>query len=60
LVPVLGALVCSGLIYARVSSSDTGMEGLPAPAIAGLLVVGISALYFVVRPASKSLESAES
>jgi len=60
LVPVLGAFVCSGLIYARVSSSDTGMEGLPAPAIAGLLVVGISALYFVVRPASKSLESAES
>lgn len=46
-VPVLGALVCAGLIYARLFHSSAGLR---APLIALAMLAGISALYFIVRP----------
>jgi amino acid transporter len=46
-VPALGALVCGGLIYARLSHADAGLK---APLIAAAMIAGISVLYLVVRP----------
>ena len=45
IVPVLGLLVCLLLIGVRVASADW-----QAPALAGALIAGILALYFVMRP----------
>lgn len=44
-VPALGALVCAGLIAVRVTTGDWR-----APALAGVLLLGALALYFVMRP----------
>lgn len=44
-VPFLGMLVCAGLILVRLTSSDW-----VAPALAGLLLAGILAIYAVMRP----------
>lgn len=50
IIPALGAVVCAALIYARVRTPAASSDGLPAPTIAGLLVLAISALYFTLRP----------
>lgn len=44
-VPVLGMIVCAGLILVRLASSDW-----VAPAIAGGLLAGILVIYAVLRP----------
>jgi amino acid transporter len=46
-VPVLGSLVCLGLIYSRLTDPSAGAK---APIIALVLLTGISILYFVMRP----------
>jgi amino acid transporter len=43
LIPALGAVVCSSLIAVRIASGDWG-----AVAIAGLMLIGIVGLYFLV------------
>jgi amino acid transporter len=43
--PVLGALVCAGLVIVRVSTGDW-----QAPALAGALLLGILLVYAVLRP----------
>jgi amino acid transporter len=43
--PVLGALVCAGLVIVRVSTGDW-----QAPALAGALLLGILLAYAVLRP----------
>ena len=52
IVPLLGALVCVGLIAARVIRviTDPGESAMPL-VIAGLLLVGIGMLYVARRPA---------
>lgn len=47
IVPVLGALVCAGLIYARLFHSSVGSN---APLISLGMLALIAALYFVMRP----------
>jgi amino acid transporter len=44
-VPALGALVCLGLVVVRVSTGDWR-----APALAGGLLLGVLAIYVVLRP----------
>lgn len=44
IVPVLGAIVCGGLISSRVASGD-----LRAPLIAGAILILISGLFFLTR-----------
>ena len=44
IVPVLGFLVCAGLIVSRL----VGSAGMRAPLIAALLIVAISVLYFLI------------
>ncbi|HZH51326.1 MAG TPA: amino acid permease [Microvirga sp.] len=44
-VPVLGVLVCAGLVIVRVGTGDWR-----APALAGALLIGILAIYAVLRP----------
>jgi APA family basic amino acid/polyamine antiporter len=46
-VPVLGALVCLGLIYARLSDPAADPR---APRIALAMLAGITVLYFAMRP----------
>lgn len=46
-VPVLGALVCSALIVARVADPAADPK---APVIAAVILAVLSALFFVVRP----------
>ena len=43
-VPALGAVVCVVMFGARVGAGDWR-----APVIAGVLLVGVAALYFVLR-----------
>lgn len=47
--PALGALVCAGLVIVRVATGDWR-----APALAGALLVGILALYALMRPKAGS------
>jgi len=51
-VPLLGALVCLALVAVRVATGDWR-----APALAGGLVLGILAIYALVRPKPISQES---
>jgi amino acid transporter len=46
-VPVLGVLINATLIFARLSAPGAGTR---APAIAGIIVACITALFFVIRP----------
>jgi hypothetical protein len=46
-VPALGILVNAALIVARVTEAE---QGYRAPAIAGLVVLGVTMLYFLARP----------
>jgi basic amino acid/polyamine antiporter, APA family len=62
IVPALGIVVNLTLVGAKLmealrisrapadAAAPAGAIGLPAPAIAGFLVLGISILYFIVRP----------
>jgi basic amino acid/polyamine antiporter, APA family len=50
IVPVLGVLVCAGLIVGRLSAA--GMD-FRAPLIAGILVTGIALFYFILKPKEK-------
>ncbi|MDE0007046.1 MAG: amino acid transporter, partial [Gammaproteobacteria bacterium] len=43
-VPALGAVVCVAMFGARVGAGDWR-----APAIAGVLLLGVAALYFLLR-----------
>lgn len=45
ILPILGALVCAGLVIVRVTTGDWR-----APALAGALLAGIFVLYGLVRP----------
>jgi amino acid transporter len=47
LVPVLGVLINSALITARLAERDAGFR---APSIAGLILFAIAGLYFALRP----------
>lgn len=47
IVPVLGCVVCAVLIYSRLIDSAAGGR---APLIAAVIIAGIAALYFVMRP----------
>jgi APA family basic amino acid/polyamine antiporter len=47
IVPVLGTLVCAGLIYARLFHSTAGLQ---APLISLVMLAGIAVLYFITRP----------
>jgi len=47
IVPVLGCVVCAVLIYSRLIDPAAGAR---APLIAAVIVAGIAALYFVMRP----------
>ncbi|HEY5792587.1 MAG TPA: amino acid permease [Chthoniobacterales bacterium] len=51
-VPVLGALVCLGLVATRVFGTAGGVE---AVRIAGVMLAGIVILYFVVRPKAEAM-----
>jgi hypothetical protein len=46
-VPVLGVLVCGGLIVARLTAAGADQR---APLIAAVLVVVISVFYFILKP----------
>ncbi len=48
ILPVLGAIVCAGLVIVRIATGDWR-----APAIAGALLLGIVVLYAVYRPGAK-------
>jgi amino acid transporter len=54
IVPLLGIVVNLVLIVGRLTSSEGGLR---APAIAGLIVLGITILYFVFRPKNITEES---
>ena len=59
-VPLLGILVNATLIVAKLV---TGEGGLRAPTIAGAIVLAVTILYFVLRPANitdETLASLES
>ena len=58
LIPVLGALVCAGLIAVRVTSRNAqGVYEWKAPVIAVSMLAGIAVLYLVMRPKPVALES---
>jgi amino acid transporter len=50
LIPLFGALSCAVLVIFRVASGDW-----KAPAIAGALLAGIVAIYFLVKPDPKAM-----
>jgi amino acid transporter len=52
-IPALGILVNATLIVARLMAPGAGVR---APMIAGIIVAGITALYFVIRPQNVSEE----
>jgi amino acid transporter len=54
LVPVMGIVVNAAMIFARVLD---GTVNLRAPATAGMVVLGISVLYFIVRPQNVTEEA---
>lgn len=55
-VPVIGAVVCAALIVARVVDPAADPK---APIIAGAIVVGLGALFLVVRPRGAIAEQIE-
>lgn len=53
-VPMIGFLVCTTLVVARVANPSTGGN---APLIAGTMLAAIAALYFLLRPKAAVLDS---
>ena len=60
-VPAFGILVSAAMIGAKLYSgiAEFGLtdKGIRAPMIAGIIVAGITALYFVIRPSNLSEDS---